>query len=72
MGKSLFDPLVDLSEKILSHSYNYLSKPYWVTHKQFWYMKHASLYFCGFSIVLVPLAVFYWGILLGKMIIDEY
>jgi hypothetical protein len=72
MGKSLLEPFVDLSGKILSHSYNYLGKPYWVTHKQFGYMKHACLIFCGFSIVLVPLIVFYWSILLGKMIIDEY
>ena len=70
MGKSLFEPLVKLSGKILRKTADNISKPFFAVSEKFWDLDNAKLYFCGFSIILVPLVVAFWTILLSILLVE--
>ena len=70
MGKSLFEPLVELSWKILSNTADKLSKPFFAVTDKFWKLDNANLYCCGFSIILVPLVVAFWSVLLTVLLAE--
>ena len=70
MGKSLFEPLVELSWKILSKTADYISRPFFAVSDKFWELDNAKLYCCGFSIILVPLVVAFWSILLSILLAE--
>ena len=70
MGKSLFEPLVKLSGKILEKTADFLTKPYFAVSDKFWDLDNAKLYFCGFSVILVPLVVAFWSVFLGILLVE--
>ena len=70
MGKSLFEPLVKLSDKILEKTADFLTKPYFAVSDKFWDLDNAKLYFCGFSVILVPLVVAFWSVFLGILLVE--
>ena len=70
MERSLFEGPFKLAGNILHYTGRYGSKPYCTIAEQFEKLKNARLYFCGFSIILVPLIVGYWGILLGILLVE--
>lgn len=70
MGRSLFDPLVELSGKILSKTADFLTRPYVAVNDKFWDLDNAKLYCCGFSIILVPVVVAFWSIVLGILLVQ--
>ena len=70
MGRSLFEPLLRLSWKILSKTADCISKPYFAVFDKFWELENAKLYCCGFSIILVPLVVAFWSILLSILLAE--
>ena len=70
MGKSLFEPLVKLSGKILEKTADFLTKPYFAVSDKFWDLDNAKLYFCGFSVILVPVVVAFWSVFLGVLLVE--
>ena len=73
MSPSLFKPLVKTSGKILEDTCRCFWKPFSCVCDAFNSLPNSGLYFCGFSIVLVPLIVAYWvtalAVLLSELII---
>eukprot|EP00092_Neocalanus_flemingeri_P014434 GFUD01015573.1.p1 GENE.GFUD01015573.1~~GFUD01015573.1.p1 ORF type:complete len:737 (+),score=107.38 GFUD01015573.1:170-2380(+) len=69
-GKSFCQPFENAAGEILKHSAKCLYKPYKEISKAFGKLPNAGLYFCGFSIILVPLIVAYWTILLGFLLAE--
>jgi len=70
MGKSLFEPLVELSWTILSKTAYDLSRPFLSVSDKFWELDNAKLYCCGFSIILIPLTVAFWSIFLSILLAE--
>ena len=66
--ESLLKPLVKISEKVLSKTGKGFYKLFEAVCKPFSDLPNAGLYFCGFSLVLVPLIVTYWLIALAVLI----
>ena len=58
--KSLFKPLVKISGKVLEVTWKCFYKPFGKVWEAFHSLPNSGLYFCGFSLVLVPLIVAYW------------
>ena len=73
MSPSLFKPLVKTSGKILEFTWRCFLKPFSCVCDAFNSLPNSGLYFCGFSLVLVPLIVAYWltalTVLLSELLI---
>ena len=70
MGKSLFEPLGKLSDKILCKTFEFFGDPFVAVVKKLADLNNAKLYFCGFSIILVPLVVAYLSIVLSILLVE--
>ena len=65
MENSLFEPLIELAARILLFT-TYCGPGFFkAVNDRFWEQKNAKIYFCGFSVILVPLVVALWIIFLG-------
>ena len=69
-ASSLFKPLLDWSGEVLEHSAKWMGKPFWKTCDQFEKLPNAGLFFCGFSIVLVPLIVAFFATFLAVLLAE--
>ena len=73
MGQSsLCTPCFSKAADILCDTFKYLSKPFKIISDKFWRLNNASLYFCGFSIILVPLIAVFWIALLSILCVEFF
>ena len=70
MPESLCEPLLQRAWDCLYYTWKYLSKPFRSASKTFWNLENSGLYFCGFSIILVPLTVAFWSSLLAILLVE--
>ena len=67
---SLCSPFLDWASGILSHSAQCMSNIFVKTSNAFSKLPNAGLYFCGFSLFLVPIIVIYWTIVISILMIE--
>ena len=68
--ESLFKPLVKSSVNALSKTFYCFYKPFYYIGEAFSKLPNSGLYFCGFSLILVPLIVGYWVLALTFLITE--
>ena len=68
--RSLFGPCLDKFGDILSFTWKTLTKPYKKAERSFQKLNNAGLYFCGFSIILVPVLIVHWAIIFGIILAE--
>ena len=67
---SLFKPLGRIAGKVLCNTLDCFWRPYSCVYHTFKKLPNSGLYFCGFSLVLVPLMVSYWLIALSILLAE--
>ena len=68
--KTLFDPCLRASRKILKYSFTFFCEIFEVVSKPLCSLPHAEVFFCGFCLVLVPLVTAYWLLVLGLLLAE--
>lgn len=69
-SSSLFGPFLEVWGNTLEHSAKCMFKPYESISDCFCDLPNSGLFFCGFSIILVPLIIAYWVIFLGVLLAE--
>ena len=70
MRKSMCAPCLDLAGDILDKSARCLTKPFFSSLDLCKNLNNCGLYFCGFSLILVPLIVAYWSVVLAFLLAE--
>ena len=70
--KTLFEPLLRASWKILKYSFIFFSDIFGGVWDPLSEIPHAQLFFCGFCLVIVPLVLNYWLLVLGTFLITQH
>ena len=69
-SSSLFEPYLEVWGETLEHSAKCMWKPFKSIANCFGDLPNSGLFFCGFSIILVPLIIAYFTIFLGVLLAE--